>query len=127
MAEVSTGLTMIASTPEAMKLLIWSSWRATSFCASSTCRSMPLSSAIEIMPFLSTVRKLSSNSAIDTPTFCAIAEVDISETRPAAIRVFFMSFLPFGCPAHPCVQPEAPLPGAVFSPVRPPSGRLRTG
>ena len=36
--EVSTGLTMIASTPEATKFLIWSSCLATSFCASSTCR-----------------------------------------------------------------------------------------
>jgi hypothetical protein len=31
---------MIASTPEAMKLLIWSSCLATSFCASSICTSM---------------------------------------------------------------------------------------
>ena len=73
-AEVSTGLTMIASTPEATKLLIWSSCLATSFCASSTCTSTPSSvPAYSTRPFRSTVRKLSSNSAMETPTVSAEA------------------------------------------------------
>ena len=40
-ASVSTGLTMIASTPWAMKFWIWLSCLQTSFCASSTCRFTP--------------------------------------------------------------------------------------
>jgi hypothetical protein len=46
------------------------------------------------MPLRRTVRKLSSNSAIDTPMPSAIAVVVISEAKPAAIRVFFMVVLP---------------------------------
>ena len=46
------------------------------------------------MPLRSTVRKLSSNSAIETPMFSAIAVVDISAAKPAIARVFFMEFLP---------------------------------
>jgi acetyl-CoA C-acetyltransferase len=49
-AAVSTSVTMIASTPLAMKLLIWSSCLALSFCASSTCTSTPTSPARASMP-----------------------------------------------------------------------------
>ena len=40
------------------------------------------------MPFLSTVWKLSSKSAIDTPIVSAIAVVDISEAMPAVLEYF---------------------------------------
>ena len=42
------------------------------------------------MPFLSTVRKLSSKSAIDTPIVSAIAVVDMSDRSAPAITVLFM-------------------------------------
>ena len=55
------------------------------------------------MPFLSTVRKLSSNSAIDTPTVCAIAPCAIrAEKRHAHEQSLHLTvFLHCGCPEHP--------------------------
>ena len=90
-AEVSTGLTMIASTPEATKLLIWSSCLATSFCASSIWTSTPSRvPAYFSMPLRSTVRKLSSKSAIETPTFAAEAVPAMETKRAAEARRCFM-------------------------------------
>jgi hypothetical protein len=86
---------MIASTPAAMKLLIWSSCLPTSLPASSTCSSTPSRPAAwSIMPLRSTVRKLSLNSAIDTPIDSAMALVDIRPAKPARIRVFFIRIPP---------------------------------
>ena len=91
-AEVSTGLTMMALAPEAMKFLIWSSCLATSSCASSTCSSTPgMPLACSTMPLRSTVRKLSSNNAMDTPIFSAWAAVLIRAAANAPITNFFMS------------------------------------
>jgi len=93
-AEVSTGLTMMASTPEAAKFLIWSSCLATSFCASSTCSSTPLMPlACAIMPLRSTVRKLSSKRAIETPILAAKADELISAESAMPKSSFFILFL----------------------------------
>src|SRR5688500_12917098 len=85
-ASVSTGLTMMASTPCAMKFWIWLSCLATSFCASSTCRRTPSSvRACSSMPLRSTVRKLSSKSAIETPIRSAgVAHAPSTETARAS-------------------------------------------
>src|SRR6185295_15985812 len=62
------------------------------------------------MPLRSTVRKLSSNFAIDTPIFSANAGLAISAVMAAAYRIFLISSLSStgGVRWHP-VFPEAPL------------------
>src|SRR5262245_21936341 len=54
------------------------------------------------MPLRSTVRKLSSNFAIDTPIFSASAGLAISTVIAAAYRIFFISsLLHRRCPVAP--------------------------
>lgn len=113
-AEVSTGFTMMAETPEAMKLLIWSSCLATSFCASSICSSTPSSLPLASMPLRRTVRKLSSKSAIDTPIPSAMAVVPISETTPARM-IFSLSFSTTGVRRARFSRRTAPPQGRAFS------------
>src|SRR3954467_9103088 len=113
---------MMASTPEAAKFLIWSSCLATSFCASSTCNSTPLMPlACSIMPLRSTVRKLSSNLAIDTPTLAAKADELISAAKATPKISFFIVFLlHIGVRLHRSTRnprsPEESLPDAVSVP-----------
>src|SRR3569832_473888 len=94
-AEVSTGLTMLASTPEAMKLKNKTNNNDTSFLASSIWTLWLFSSAYFWMPLRSTVRKLSSNRAIDTPKLATNAELIDAPRSSAPVSAESASFFMF--------------------------------
>src|ERR1700691_6064109 len=97
-AEVSTGLTMMASTPLAMKFCTWLSCLETSSLASSICSVTPgCVLAYSAMLLRRTVRKLSSNLSIDTPILAAKAGLDSTVAAASARSMRFMvQFPPVG-------------------------------
>src|SRR5579859_1898069 len=83
-ASVSTGLMMIASTCWAMKFCVWLSWRPMSFWASSNWIDTFASWARSRMAARTVVRKLSSNSAMETPMVRAGAAPGSARSNNAA-------------------------------------------
>ena len=94
-AEVSAALTMIASTPWAMKFWTWLTWRPTSPCASSNWRLTSFSPlACSCMASRIFTRNRCSERDMLTPMLTVLAAAGVAASRVAAQAVrrwYFMT------------------------------------